>query len=171
MNKLFGHYKERKRSASMELGINAIVIIVLAMLILSLGIGFIRNLITKGSQNFGSAIDNAELENPADAANPVTIDKTVQVKAGKTAKIKIGFYNINSGALTIAPMLDAECEKNFNLSSGVQTVPQGEARGYVAVLTADTGLTGTHVCTVEFQDTSTPPVSIASKQFFIDIVG
>ncbi|MFH1769944.1 MAG: hypothetical protein ABH828_00105 [archaeon] len=173
----------RRKDGSLNLSIQAIVVLVMAMAILGLGLGFIRGLIGKGEVNLGKAIDNAALENPADSNSPVTIDRTVEIKAGKTAKMKIGFYNAGStNTAGFVPALDANCKvdddevketnENFLLASGAQTVPIGEARGYEAVLTAPINAPAgsTKVCTVEFWSGDTTPVVVASKQFYIDII-
>ena len=78
----------------MELGINAIVVIIIALAILGLGIGFVTRLFTSASTNFGEIISNNELEFHADSMNPVKFDvKEVVVKRGATQSIKVSVYN------------------------------------------------------------------------------
>jgi len=161
----------RRKDGSLNLSIQAIVILVMAMAVLGLGLGFIRGLMGKGEEQFSRAIDNAALENPADATNPVTVDRTVSVKAGKTSKLRIGFYNAETTAVTsFTPALDSACSTSgYTLTSGAQNVPTGDARGYEAVLGAPAGAAAgtTQVCTIQFSDGTD---IIASKQFYVDIV-
>lgn len=173
----------RRKDGSLNLSIQAIVVLVMAMALLGLGLGFIRVLMGGGQTQFAKAIENAELENPADANNPVTTDRSVQIKSGKTTKMKIGFYN--AGSINVdgfIPTLDANCKiadddddltnEKFSVDSGTQTVPIGEARGYEAILNAPVGAQAgsTKVCTVEFKDDRDPAQVVASKQFYIDII-
>ena len=70
--KLFG--QTLRRRGSLQLSINAIVILVMAMVVLGLGLTFIRNLFGGAQENFGRIIDNTQLENPASPDNPITIE-------------------------------------------------------------------------------------------------
>lgn len=173
----------RRKDGSLNLSIQAIVVLVMAMALLGLGLGFIRVLMGGGQMQFAKAIENAELENPADSNNPVTLDRTVEVKSGKTSKMRIGFYN--AGSINddgFIPTLNADCviaddddpdtNEKFSLNSGTQTVTIGEARGYEAILNAPDGAPAgtTMVCTVEFKDGSDTKEVVASKQFYISIV-
>ena len=162
------------KKGSLNLSIQAIVILVMAMAVLGLGLGFIRTLMGQGQDQFKTAIDNAALENPATADNPITVDTNVGVKAGGTAKFNIGFYNAGSIAPTggFIPTLNG-CGDGYTIMTGGQTVTIGEARGYKALLTApstEQGATAgsTKVCTVEFADID--GLVVASKQFYINII-
>jgi hypothetical protein len=104
----------RNKKGSMELGINAIVVIIIALAILGLGIGFVTRLFTSASTNFGEIINNNELEFHADSMNPVKFDvKEVVVKRGTTQSVKVSVYNAgtfaegNKIALKIAECVDS----------------------------------------------------------------
>jgi hypothetical protein len=89
----------RNKKGSMELGINAIVVIIIALAILGLGIGFVTRLFTSASTNFGEIINNNELEFHADSMNPVKFDvKEVVVKRGDTQSVKVSVYNAGTFA-------------------------------------------------------------------------
>lgn len=155
----------RRKDGSLNLSIQAIVVLVMAMALLGLGLGFIRGLLGKSQAQFETAIDNAQLENPATSSNPITVDRTVKIKSDDTAKMRIGFYNAGSPD-SFTPELDSDCEgAGFDLESGAQAVPTGEARGYEALIIADNTVDAgsSHVCTIKFG-------SQASKQFFIDVI-
>jgi hypothetical protein len=89
----------KNKKGSMELGINAIVVIIIALAILGLGIGFVTRLFTSASTNFGEIINNNELEFHADSMNPVKFDvKEVVVKRGATQSVKVSVYNAGTFA-------------------------------------------------------------------------
>ena len=89
----------KNKKGSMELGINAIVVIIIALAILGLGIGFVTRLFTSASTNFGEIISNNELEFHADSMNPVKFDvKEVVVKRGTTQSVKVSVYNAGTFA-------------------------------------------------------------------------
>jgi len=135
------------------------------MAILGLGLGFIRTLMGQGQDQFTTAIDNAQLENPATADNPVTVDRTVDVKSGKSARFKLGFYNIDTlGSGNFGPALSG-CD-NFTIKSGNQTVGIGSATGY-EVLISTTASVGTEdVCTINIMEGAN---NVASRQFFVRV--
>jgi len=161
------------KKGSLELSIQAVVILVMAMALLGLGLGFIRTLIGHGQDQFTTAIDNAQLENPASATQPITVDRNVEVKASGNAKMRIGFFNKEWTGPTNGwiPTLGTNCTTDFTLTSGAQIVSTGEAKGYEALITLTPGTTAnignSSVCTVEFKDVNSNIV--ASKQFYITI--
>lgn len=155
---------KRNKDGSLNLSIQAIVILVMAMAMLGLGLGFIRGLMGKSQSQFETAIDNAQLENPATASNPVTVDKNVKVKASEEALVSAGVYNPGATAVTINPTISCSGTTGQSVptgASGSQTVSGGEARGYAAIITGGT-TTGTFVCTIDFG-------SLGSKQFFVTV--
>jgi hypothetical protein len=84
----------RDKKGSMELGINAIVVLIIALVILGLGIGFVTRLFTQSSDTFGGIIASQELEFHADAMNAIKFDTTeATVKKGATSAIKVSVYN------------------------------------------------------------------------------
>ncbi|MBU1200971.1 MAG: hypothetical protein KJ583_01500 [Nanoarchaeota archaeon] len=165
----------RNKKGSLNLSIEAIVILVMAMAILGLGLGFIRGLITKGQGQFTTAIDNAELENPATADNPMTVDRTVNVKTKGTGRMKIGFYNGGANELLNAqPILSGECKpdgtNSITFQSGPQKIGIGEGKGWEVLVkdnASGSSVGSTTICTLKFNDGSN---IFASRQFQVNIV-
>ena len=171
------------KKGSLELSVNAIVILVMAIAILGLGLAFIRGALSKGQAQVFKAIDNAQLENPASADTPATVDKNVQVKNDGTAQVSLGFYNKETATagVTFTPVIST-CSKggvaadNFDLISGAQAVGVGKASGYqgivqqkATVLALNAG--DAYVCTVEFRTSAVNPTTAkASAQFFITVI-
>lgn len=164
---------KNSRKGSLELSVNAIVILVMAIAILGLGLAFIRGALQKGQAQVFKAIDNAELENPATADKPVTVDRNVQVKVGSTAQVRLGYYNSGSEPVDATPSLTScysstnptnSIVTQFTLSSGSQSVGAGKAVGFQGLLgtvAATTLVQGAYVCTVE--------IGGESAQFFVTV--
>lgn len=173
--------KKLDRSASLQLSINAIVILVMAMVVLGLGLGFIRGLFGKGTQNLGKAIDNSALKNPATADTPITVDRNVQIKMGRMAKLRVGFYNTENQVLTVTPTSTALiCNSpqgvgTFTLSSATSTVEPGQATAFEAILFAPatgSGITpkNTYVCPMQ-PSLSAAGITPPSTQFYVEVIG
>ncbi len=105
MVKLFGHYKQRRRSASMELSVNAIVILVMAMAVLGIGLGLIRGVLNSGKERLTSSLESMDLTEVATAEKQITNTNKIVLNRAKENIIMIGFYNVNT-----------PCEEGFNLN-------------------------------------------------------
>ena len=167
---------QRRKDGSLNLSIQAIVILVMAMAVLGLGLGFIRGLITKGEENLGSAIDNAQLENPADATRPITFDKKVRVKAGETSDLNVGYYssagndNVSIKKSSCVPSTGTTQGTTITISSPSQGVAAGQAVGFRALVTTQsTTETGTYVCSAT-ADGNTDSED-KSFQFIVEVTG
>jgi hypothetical protein len=170
----------RSRKGSLELSVNAIVILVMAIAVLGIGLAFVRGALTGAQEKVFTAIKNSELENPASADRPATADLSTKVKNDKSAEIKLGFYNSGSSPVDVYPFL-GDCVKAgtaqsvtsvFTISTGFQKVDPGVAigfRGYVNDgATASSG--ENWVCTLEFRDTQGGGGNVlASTQLYITV--
>src|SRR5210317_1185478 len=96
---------KRRKDGGLNLSIQAIVILVMAMAVLGLGLALVRNVFFNADKAVIKAIDNSLLENPASAQNPVTVDRNVEFRIGKKAKVEMGFYNSGTESLDIQPTL------------------------------------------------------------------
>ena len=171
------------KKGSMQLGINAIVILIMALAILGLGMTFITKLFGGSSNKFSNIIDSSELPFNADSSNPLMFEATdVTVKAGKNTKLKAAVYNFLSGEAEVI-IGDTEgkyfvCQGDENgdiiMLSGMQTVSSGEQGAFALIIKAgDTAETGTYICTVT---ATLDPTSgegegdSISRQIFVNVV-
>ena len=104
----------KSRKASLELSINAIVILILAITMLGLGLGFMRNIFGSATQQFTQVTGEVEkqmIEQLKSSGKIVDLDRPkITVKRGDTEQIYIGFKNVESNA------------KNFKIAGGIGTV-------------------------------------------------
>ncbi|MBN2142283.1 hypothetical protein JW711_03045 [Candidatus Woesearchaeota archaeon] len=167
------------KKGSMELGVNAIVILIIALAILGLGIAFVTNLFRGGTDKLGSIIANTELPIHGDAINPIVFEKEeLDIKQGKNVKLKVSVYNDgfagtppNNVALSIEGCKDAvgDYADIFLLSAPEQDINPGSDAGYLAIITADdqgNDITGTYTCTIK----ATADTGTTSKQIIINVV-
>ena len=166
----------RSRKGSMELGVNAIVILIIALAILGLGIAFITNLFRSGSDKLGSIIDNTELPIHADAVNPIAFEKqSIEIKKGKKINLKISVYNDGTlsagGGEVVLDMNSCRDSDNndagggFTFAAPGQNIAPGSDAGYLAIITASTAEAGSYVCTVTATGDST-----VSRQLIVDVI-
>ena len=113
----------KSRKASLELSINAIVILILAITMLGLGLGFMRNIFGSATQQFTQVTGEVEkqmIEQLKSSGKIVDLDRPkITVKRGDTEQIYIGFKNVKSTdtyyklnpptGSTISEFTDAEC--------------------------------------------------------------
>ena len=90
----------KSRKASLELSINAIVILILAITMLGLGLGFMRNIFGSATQQFTQVTGEVEkqmIEQLKSSGKIVDLDRPkITVKRGDTEQIYIGFKNVAS---------------------------------------------------------------------------
>jgi hypothetical protein len=121
----------------------------------------------EGQKSLGEIIDSSNLENPATAERPLTISRTVNLQSGKTAEIKVGFFNTGTAAVD-AKVLSYNKEdisqnlicvfetgetQEFSITSPQTTVAANENTGFQVVIedsfTAQTGMYSCNIGIVE----------------------
>jgi hypothetical protein len=129
MNKLFGRYKENKKG-SMELSINAIVILVMAMAVLALGLGIIKGIRSKSTDFLEMDVDVSEEATPT---KPIANFKDeVSMGLNKETTYTISVYSKNSacdenGKVYIECVKNsAETAINMNITHGKISINAGE---------------------------------------------
>jgi hypothetical protein len=176
----------RNRKGSMELGVNSIVVLIIALALLGLGIGFITNLFKGGQGKLGSLIERADLPVHADSSNPIAFDSSdMTIKAGSSGKLVVSVYNSDLGdgeiGLDFLKCVDstgaAYDYTYISIAAPPQTINLGTDGGYRAIINVakDGVAKGTYICTLVAGsaleeggiDTSSATVS---QQLFINVV-
>lgn len=82
------------KKGALELSINAIVILILAITMLGLGLTFIRGIFKQISAKVDAAVDANELSNPPTRDNPLTAAPSViTMRTNDRAKVVLAFMN------------------------------------------------------------------------------
>ncbi len=173
----------RSRKGSMQLSIEAIIILVIAMVLLGLAIAFITGFFKQGTSKLTEPFDAISFGCDPSANDPIKTSPTLlQLKAGDTLQAKICVYN------TLA--LDAKnvnvgvegCVNNVIPAPAVTDVPKlltqpqnikrTETGGFNTILTAPSK-PGTYICTLTALKLLTPatPFPAATAILDADVIG
>ena len=172
----------KNKKGSMELGINAIVVLIIALALLGLGIGFVTKLFTSSQAKMVRIIDRTDLPIHADSLNQIVFDtSTIAVKEGRSEPLVVSVFNDGTTTGGGAKVTNGECVDSsgtisylINIASPTQDIPPGTDVGFsVSVSALDGSAVGTgitsYICTVhsEFWDETTR--HDPSKQLFIEV--
>ena len=150
------------KKGSMELSVNSIVILVIAIVMLGLILGFVRSKFS----DLDKQLVNNEPEAPkATASDPLTISReTLAVSAGEDVVVKIQAYAIEAIDIGVTP--DIVCSDPVIKTSPVvqgRVVTAGESGGYIMKIPiSGTIPKGTYLCQLK--------MNIASADRTKDIV-
>jgi len=185
------------KKASMQLGINAIVILIIALAILGLAMSFITSLFRGGQSKLGGLIERTDLPVHADATNPLVFDSSdIKVKPGKTAKLIVSVYNSDFGEedkvglelmscvdsagkeLCVPGSTSTSCTPPYDmtLAAPSQIIPRGTDGGYKAIIRVAGGFPrGTYICAVGAGviDPNTGVLdtsTVVSQQLFVNVI-
>ena len=176
------------KKGSMELGINAIVVLIIALALLGLSIGFITKLIGGSQTKFQGLIDNSALPVHANDDKPLVFDPpSVRVKANKKFELTVVVYNslttdayvdlnisndqcINeNGEMT---GLDSAGVPKMRIVAATQTLKSGQEGGFKALISAGDLDSGTYICSIvanlQSTDPNIPP-EVFSQQIFVNV--
>ncbi len=134
------------KKGSMELSVNSIVILVIAIVMLGLILGFVKS---KFSQ-VGNGLTTQEPEpSVASASTPITLSRTtIETSAGQTFALKVGYYdggiaNFTGNPSTSCTTLTFDGTSTFNS----KTVGVGQSTTYTGLFkVASTVPKGTYLC-------------------------
>jgi hypothetical protein len=163
----------------MQLSIEAIIILVIAIVLLGLGIAFIKGFFGKGSEALLGKFEPLKEECDVNANNPI-IPKEYHVKKGEVTAASICVFNdqdsdVIDGAFQvvgcIGPGVTTPSATLIKINSLGQTVPRGKSAGYKTTITPDTSVQvgSTYICNVKIQGTGTSPKSIGPVQMTFEV--
>jgi len=122
-----------RKKGGMELSINAIVILIIAMVVLGIGILFIRGMFAKAQTTTFKALSAQDTANPASADRPFMADREVTLSpTNPTATVAVSAYNVLSGSSPVNITLTG-CKNSTG--GDVNTTPGSlvQAIGYTPV--------------------------------------
>ena len=156
----------KNKKGSMEMSINSIVILVMAMALLGLGLTFIRGMMGGATSKLGGSIEAADLSEPPTSEKPITMDRSVKIKSGSNVKLKIGYYNTGNQKVTGAVPTVKSCTDlaagDLTITALSQDVNPGSAVGFEVIMKVKTGVAqGTYGCSLKIGD--------EEKQFFLEV--
>jgi hypothetical protein len=161
----------------MQLSINAIVILVMAMAVLGLGLAMVRGLLGGGVDQLQTAIDGVDLTEEASSGKPLAGVNAIKIKRDTPEPVAVSFYNADNSACegTGQATLDIICQLPTGVSGPMfadsQTIPVTAERGTATkvggIFTTEQSA-GTYGCTINIMCTgSATPVE--SETAFIEV--
>jgi len=130
----------------MELSVNAIVILVIAIVMLGLILGFVKS-------KFSDISKNVELEEAAPpratSSDPLTVSRTMVVLSpGEKAVLRLSYYEAGSNGQSLTPSIECEPSTGTPTSSSIaKTSEVGGAVEYSLRLVAAT-TKDVYICTI-----------------------
>jgi len=154
-----------RKKGSMQLGINAIVILIIALAILGLGIGFVTKLFGDSTTRFVQIIKNADLPFSADSTDQLVLEtKSMDLRMKKAAQLRLSVYNDGGVEADTTIFMQGsnlaeedpigEClgtegtNAEIALISPTQNINSGEAGAFSTMLKYENGDVGEYICTV-----------------------
>jgi hypothetical protein len=152
----------------MQLSIEAIIILVIAMVLLGFGIKFVTELLGKGQDKLGDAFDPLTFGCDPSANEPLTLSKSeITVSTGKTQKVNACVYaskDYKDGTVQLAiRVIGDTCFKSDGTNAGLakpifatapQPVAKGSKGGFPMIITASDAAPnpvapGIYLCTIK----------------------
>lgn len=171
-----------RRKGDLNLSINAIVVLILAITMLGLGLGFIRNVFGGAAGKVGAALEATSLKNPADSSNPVTIDDKITMKRTGEKEIEVGFYNTAVDPqenvrlrITGCSASNGEIVPDDQLpviaAPAAATVEPSDGTGFKAIVSFpnESPLVGTYICSLGVISDASDPDPLRTTQFFLTL--
>jgi hypothetical protein len=177
--------KKWSKKASLNLSIEAIVIIVIAFTVLGLGLGFVKTQLGTAGDTTSMVQDQIKqqiLDDLRTGNKKLTFPaQTINIEKGASKDIAIGVKNTqNSGDLNfelIVETLEKQGAKGADVSTQVEyfylkgpfTLKVTDAEAYNIKVTAS-GDKGTYLVSLKVMDTTNPDVPYAEKSFFVNVI-
>jgi|TARA_B100001971_G_C18056538_1_gene465633 hypothetical protein len=156
----------KQKKAAMELSVTAIVTLILAIVMLGLGLGFIRGMFTKVSTSFEEQISAEPEAELARSSDPLTISRqTIISEAGASIALKVNAYNPTKDEYEkVVP--DIRCKDTDGAALAVtatgtkRDIDVAETASYTVLVTVPDQVPGSYLCEVVLTKTPSPPGTV-----------
>ena len=170
------------RKGALELGINTIVILVIAMVVIAAGIAFIRGFFQLGEEKLKEPFNLADFGLKPSSTDPLVMQSgDVTIKRGNEKEIKVGYYNKENTAQNSIDLKMGVCKGRDNAGTEISVTPvittvpvteikAGDSVGMRVLLRAKSGSeninSGTYICPIIL---TVGGVDYASVQFTMTV--
>ena len=97
------------KKADLSLSVNAIVVLILAIVMLGLALGFVKTMFGKSANKLDEIISTEKEPEQANEYDPIKLSKgTVILKTNENGALKISVYNANQNNLPLSEVIDKE---------------------------------------------------------------
>ena len=147
----------RGKKGALDVSINSIVVIIFAIIMLGMGIAFIRGMFGGIGGQVNDIIKGSQLEKVPTIDNPFTLSTMQLDMARKETKVlEVGYYNSENAPKQIT--LDVSCSSATGISiknpgTAARTVAPSDTIGWrVSITTASTTVSDTYSCTAKAKE-------------------
>ena len=127
------------KKGGLQLGINTIVVLVIAIVLIGVGISLITGLTGMGEKKITGIFDNQDLKQPATRNRPLVLQEgKITGRFGEEVVVPIGFFNKHQTATNVTISI-GECTKGLNATlDGISAteVKSGEGLGFDMIFKA-----------------------------------
>ncbi len=145
----------RGKKASLSLSVNAIVVLILAIVLLAFGLSFITKLLGRGEQSLEGLFPSPEIQ--PTPTKPIGIPDSLLIKPGSTVRMTVNILNTGAtigGAPVLLTTTDAAasgCPVAADVkSSGAANIATGVVATLKVIITGRTGLADNSICSMTF---------------------
>lgn len=144
------------RNGGMELSINAIITLVIAMIVLGLGLGVVNGVLSFGGDRLAQTIDGYELYIPATSDDPIIAGNPIYLKQTGSTVVLTSAYNADNALCAdddkqvgAWPYLHCPDLSIQRIQSMPLDIPRGESKRIAMVITLESGvMSGTYPCSL-----------------------
>ncbi len=179
-NSIFGHSnKNWNKKASMQLSINMIVILIIAVVILGLSLGFIQSMFGGIEKDFISRAQEEPNPSSATPGNTLTCSRGDNILAspGEGLSVKWGVYCTDAAECINTSLTNVICQGAgldiVSITSTAKDIPSGSSDMLITLISVPTGSTlSKYLCTatVTHENAAGGRTGTASKDLVIEIV-
>ena len=157
------------KKAALNLGINTVVVMVIAMVVIGAGVSFIRTFFSAGTDSLIGAFEGVgDLGIQPDRNNPFVLSReNIEGRPGSQVILQAGIYNpttINWNNVEFKKNPSCADESIISVDGVKQNIPAGQFRGFTIAITLPSGQ-GKTICSLELQDADG---ITSSKQITVD---
>lgn len=151
------------RKASLSLSINAIVVLILAIVVMAFALPFVKDLFEKTKTGVTEQFPVVEIQ--ADSDNPIGIGNDFSIKPGQERKLALNVYNNAGSTVNVKSTKDVVITCNSKKNPTTErvdekfTLDSGEYGQLRVVIKGVTGMVNNDICTIE--------IGAISQQFFL----
>jgi len=140
----------RGKNGSLSLSVNAIVVLILAIVLLAFGLSFITKLLSKGEQSLTGLFPESKLE--PTSTKPIGLASDLLVRPGESVRLTIQILNPTATAITAELAFPggnpAGCPNTIRTEQ--VTIPAGEIQTVRAVITGHSLMIHNEICKIQF---------------------
>ncbi len=157
------------KKAAISLGVNAIVILIIAVIMLGMILAFLKGTFSKLTEDLESKIKEEPTPAPATSSNPISLSREyLTIKQGEAEVIKASVFNPLNETHLIT--LNISCDNVLTLEVTPKTIPSLQRAEFITILRAKAVPPDVYLCSfISVYNNSGAWTQIATKDFTVKV--